>query len=64
LNLIKSFLITSLLNRGIKHVVTGKSTSIHITEGQVDFGGKSFRAAIFTDTKTRKQLAVEGKPVQ
>jgi hypothetical protein len=44
-----------------KQVVTGKSTSIHIAEGQVDFGGKSFRATVFSDTKTGKQLAVEGE---
>ena len=44
-----------------KQVVAGKSTSIHVAEGQVDFGGKSFRATVFTDTKTGKQLAVEGE---
>lgn len=46
---------------GTKQLVAGKSTSIHIAEGQVDFGGKSFRATVFTDTKTGKQLAVEGE---
>lgn len=44
-----------------KQVVTGKTTSIHIAEGQVNFGGKSFKATVFADTKTGKQLAVEGE---
>lgn len=44
-----------------KQVVAGKSTSIHMAEGQVDFGGKAFRATVFSDTKTGKQLAVEGE---
>ena len=44
-----------------KQVVAGKSTSIHIAEGQVDFGGESFKATVFTDTKKGKQLAVEGE---
>lgn len=44
-----------------RQVVTGKSSSIHITEGQVDFGGRSYRTTVFTDTKTGKQLAVEGE---
>ncbi|MFA5353790.1 MAG: conjugal transfer protein TraG N-terminal domain-containing protein [Thermodesulfovibrionales bacterium] len=41
-------------------IVTGKTSSIHVSEGQVSFGGHDFKATVFSDTKTGKQLAVDG----
>ncbi len=42
-------------------VVTGKSTSIHTTQGEVTFAGETYNAAIFTDMRTGRELAVDAK---
>lgn len=42
-------------------MVEGRKSSVTYTEGELEVGGKTFMAKIFTESRTGKQLAIEAK---
>lgn len=42
-------------------VVQGKNVSLLITEGEIQFGGRTFKGTLYQDTRTGNKLFIDGK---